>query len=52
MSADRSGYESRSGGRPVPSEGGSTVKFILLVVVVIVVAFLLFKYVLPGMRRR
>ncbi|WP_459975682.1 hypothetical protein [Nocardioides pyridinolyticus] len=36
-------------GRP---RKGRTVKFILVVVLVIVVAFLLFKYVLPGMRRR
>lgn len=36
-------------GRP---REGRAVKFILIVVLVIVVAFVLFKYVLPGMRRR
>jgi hypothetical protein len=52
VSAATTGYDLVIGGRPVPPEGGRTVKFILIVLVVIVVAFLLFKYVLPGLRRR
>lgn len=45
------GYVRSEAARSRPREG-RTVKFILIVLVVIVLAFLLFKYVLPGMRRR
>lgn len=52
MPNTREGYVPTTAAAQVRPREGRTVKFILIVLVVIVVAFLLFKYVLPGMRRR
>ena len=48
---DRGTSDATAAAQGRPREGRA-VKFILIVVLVIVVAFVLFKYVLPGMRRR